>query len=509
MDKSSLVATEEQVFEDGTKERVTSWRETSESSPLKKTSTKRDPIKQTKNDAKLASLIYNINTDDSKEELRNILTGYDIIAVTTDLAHTHQDSHYQYQAVAAINYDTKEVIVITAGTRLTNGIKNITSDTRDNLYLGIGFYPQKIYAAQRLNDRILQKLGDDNIKDYHFHYTGHSLGATLSDSAATDMGIKLHKKSLLTKNKISTVTFDNPGSYTIVKSQLTSQYFQDKECEIKRHKNKMKEISKMKGSRLLGATFKQWLSKQEARSIEQMKHREILEELSKTKLTLNADWAKKINYKTFNNRPNLINTLDKQSGETFIIVPTEQTERNSFFTFVGWVASKCPVKIIKRILYVISYGSLTEQIAEHSIDNFINFLKEENGKLIYKNSKDAEPTSLDEAAYNIKPIKYEEKLFKELKKTIARRPKASPNHEEPDHSMTFESDDKSYGTRIEFTKDELNLAKENILKHSTQHIFDEIKNHFNDTQDHKHANSHKKPAKTPIAAQKKEKERKK
>lgn len=449
-------------------------------------------------DANLANLVYTVNSSEGRQELTSHLGDSEIYLITAQLENTAIEKTNEYQCLVLINNSAKEVTFVTAGTRIDKAITR-RADLRDDIRLSLGLLPLKAKAAQELNNLILEQLGDE-AKDYHFHYTGHSLGGALSDIAATDMGMKLHQQNILTKNKVSTVTFDNPGSYTLVKNQLTSRYLEKKQKEIKRHKDRMKEISKMKGSILLGATPEQRRAKETAKFDESARHKATLQQISETKLTLNHEWRNKISYKAFNNRPNLINTTDKQVGETFIIIPEGQKQRSSFFTFIGWVAHKSPVRIINKILQIISYGSLTEQIKEHGIENFVNVITKENGQLLYKNEKGGNPISLVDAAYNIKPVQYEKKLFESLKEIILKRKEGSTSHKEPDHSMTFEAEDKSSSSRIEFTHTELNKAKSHLKNQKIEHHAKDIKSylrqHINTTSSseslHKGTNSNSK-----------------
>ena len=57
----------------------------------------------------------------------------------------------------------------------------------------------------------LSKVRRDAIKGYEINFTGHSLGAVLSDLAATDMHIMLKKQGVgPAEYSMSSVTFDNP-----------------------------------------------------------------------------------------------------------------------------------------------------------------------------------------------------------------------------------------------------------------------------------------------------------
>jgi hypothetical protein len=412
-----------------------------------------DPASKLQRDSELASLIYGIRTKKGKEEVQTKLHGYEIFSITTDSKEKELNKG-RFQAVAAINRETKEVVVITAGTRLLD-IKNPTykelqhtlADAKDDLHLLMGSTPKKLKAAKTLNKRILKELGD-KVADYKFHYTGHSLGAFMSDVAATDMGIQLHQKGLLTKGKISTVTFDNPGAYTLVRDQLKELNQHDKTKEIKRHKAALKKISQSDNNKI---------------KKENQKHKDKLKKIEQERVKLNKEWREKVQYKAFNNRPNFINQNDKQVGEEFIIVPNNQKARSSFSQCMSWASKRVPIQAFKKIFNFFSYGSLIEQGKDHSIDNFIDVLKKEDGDLLYVKKGSKHPISLDDAAYNIKPRPYDAELFVKLKKKISKRPEG-PQAPQPDYSMTFKDPNTGLTTRIYFTKDELSRARRTPTK---------------------------------------------
>ena len=134
------------------------------------------------------------------------------------------------------------------------------------------YKPAKMNPAQILNDMILDSLGE-KAKDYKFHYTGHSLDAAMAEMQAVDMDIKLQQTGLKNpneKDQITAVTFENPGTKPIVEKM----------------------------------------------------YREA---------GLPEDSVKKLNFCEFNNRKNIINTLNAQSGTEYTIVPHSQKERNPNF----------------------------------------------------------------------------------------------------------------------------------------------------------------------------------
>lgn len=77
-------------------------------------------------------------------------------------------------------------------------------------------------TATEINDKLKSFLGDD-AKNYKISYTGYSAGAALADCAASNMSISLRNQhsdyqiqDQHQQNKISSITFDNPGTQTLI-----------------------------------------------------------------------------------------------------------------------------------------------------------------------------------------------------------------------------------------------------------------------------------------------------
>ncbi|MES2215286.1 MAG: lipase family protein, partial [Pseudomonadota bacterium] len=197
--------------------------------------------------------------------------------------------------------------------RTDGGMRDALSDLQDDAYMALGWPPKKFAAAKELNQLVLDNLGDE-AGDYSFHYTGHSLGAALSDLAATDMALKLQAQKLLTPGKISTITFDNPGSQYLVKKLLAPSG---------------QELSDLKDA---------------------------------------------VSYISINNKPNFINTMDEQTGDTYYLVPQEQWHTDPLLKLIGFCGKYVPNPALSFLLDIISYGPPEHQIKDHSMVNFVEAL---------------------------------------------------------------------------------------------------------------------------------------
>jgi hypothetical protein len=121
---------------------------------------------------------------------------------------------FAYRSAVFIDNDTKEVVIANAGTRPGLDSKGFY-DLTDDLRLALDMEPLKIEQAKQVNKRIIDLLGDD-IQNYNFSYTGHSLGAAIADMQAAHMDVELQERKIEVKG-ITTTTFDNPGAGKLVK----------------------------------------------------------------------------------------------------------------------------------------------------------------------------------------------------------------------------------------------------------------------------------------------------
>ena len=270
------------------------------------------------------------------------------------------------RSVIFLNEKTKEITIAIAGTRADQGIGRLKADLRDDARLALGWIPRKMDAVQKINETLINDLktnGIDNISEYKFHYTGHSLGAVMADCAATDMTLRLQHEHKIDvgKDQISTVTFDNPGAKTVVKN-ICADYkkkYPDAEIDI----DKVKEVA---------------------------------------------------NFKAINNRPNFINTLDKQVGDKFTLV--QDKPLSSFRLMCGYISDKCKIlPLVGRITRLMSMGSIQSQMSSHSLTNFQNVIvQKDQSHVAQLKSRHGQKISLDEAITGFEPIQYDQKVFAQI-----------------------------------------------------------------------------------------------
>lgn len=332
--------------------------------------------------AELAGSIYSNNSDLQSTLSSLVPEGGEVYILSSHDSVKEVDGNLR--SIVVFDRANKSVTVVTAGTRLGTTYGDMAADTKDDLKLGLGFQPDKKAAVQKLNALILDKLGEEK-SNYDFNYVGHSLGAVVSDIAATHMATKLAKQDISLQKKISTITFDNPGSYTLVNKML------------KKYKEKLKEKEK--------SFHKSIVPNDDS---EKSRHNVRKKTIDNIKLDDLVD------YRSFNNRENFINTNDKQAGKLYTIVPSDQKDRGGFSRMMGWLAEKMPGFIFKKIFKLMSYGSLLEQAKEHGTDNFISVLKDENGKILYHDADKKVEVNILDFLHNTKPLPYNEELFNHL-----------------------------------------------------------------------------------------------
>lgn len=241
------------------------------------------------NDALLAQEIYNIHTKaESKAHLQELVGDKMELVLFTDELLSNEAAHANhYRAALFVNNETKEIKVVTAGTRMEEGTEIQKSDLLDDTMLAAAQLPSKFKAAQALNEMIIENFGKD-LAGYTIHYTGHSLGAALSDMAAADMALRLKNADMLQKGKVSSTTFDNPGVKEIVAKMLPKDF----------NTSKLKEM---------------------------------------------------VHFEAYNNRDNFINTMGSQMDEKYDITPSTLESRgfvsNMIDTFVTPVCKAADIVI--------------------------------------------------------------------------------------------------------------------------------------------------------------------
>lgn len=322
--------------------------------------------------------------------------GYELFLMTD---HVQEVGEASFRCVAFMNQNTKEIVFATAGSRFGMDEKGI-ADIYDDALMVAHNKPRKMNPAQILNDMVLDSLGD-KAKEYKFHYTGHSLGAAMAEMQAADMDIKLTKKGLKAegkgeKDQISAVTFENPGTKPMIEK--------------------------------------------------------MYEEAGLPKENIS-----KLNFCEFNNRKNMINSLNEQTGRTYTIVPHSQKERNPSLTQMVFevvskiVGSEISPLLGKAIGLLAPGGILDDLKSEHTLDNFNEVFVKKEGKV---KGKEGEVISLEEAYTGVKPVKYDKDTAEELSKLK----KENGNIGKQTMSMTNADSMTGKITRLVFSNEELKKA---------------------------------------------------
>lgn len=171
-------------------------------------------LKQAIISAKLSQKIYSDESSFKHHELKEDLHEHDEVVMVTELLEKGPENHGSYRCGLIINHQTKKITMVIAGTRFDD-VKNMVQDLVDDLGLAFNVLPRKFKAIQAMHSMLLDNMGD-KIKEYDIHYTGHSLGAVLADLSAAHMAALLDWRGDLRAGAITTATFDNPGSESIV-----------------------------------------------------------------------------------------------------------------------------------------------------------------------------------------------------------------------------------------------------------------------------------------------------
>ncbi|ARD86646.1 hypothetical protein A3306_05735 [Rickettsia bellii] len=153
------------------------------------------------------SLARTLGTEEYKDTEKNLAnSGWEVLATSVDDKNTNQ---YGYKAVAFINRNTKEIHISSSGTIITEKY-----DLIDDARITFGRLPNKMLPVKAFVTKILEQVGgQENVIDYKFSTSGHSLGAIVSDLT----GIEIHSRGLKFEKS---VTFDNPGSKKVVENAI-------------------------------------------------------------------------------------------------------------------------------------------------------------------------------------------------------------------------------------------------------------------------------------------------
>ena len=261
---------------------------------------------------------------------------------------------HKYRAIVMIDDEAKKIVIANAGTRVSfsqndwlPNWKDLSSrasaDIADDARLLVGEEPLKISQAKKVNKKIIDLIGEDNIKNYEINFTGHSLGAAIANIQAAYFDVECQKRGIKHKN-ISSNTFDNPGAGNYVRDIY-------KKNELKR---KVKFHTFNNRANLINTNAPQ----AGKRYIIQPSDQKPLDE-TETRL---ASFAKFINH--------IFSTFFK--GVKIGI--------KKFVSFVCTLLD-VPKKFISKILKFISMGSISTQLKGHGIDEFDKVLVNKDGSV--------------------------------------------------------------------------------------------------------------------------------
>jgi hypothetical protein len=324
--------------------------------------------------------------------------GYELFLMTD---HVQDSKEASFRCAAFVNHLTKEIVFATAGSRFGLHQEGV-HDLMDDALLVAQGKPRKMNPAQILNDMTLDSLGEV-AKDYNFHYTGHSLGAAMAEMQAADMDIQLTKRGFKRpedREQITAVTFENPGTKSILE--------------------KMYEDA-----------------------------------------GLPKESVGKLNFCEFQNRGNIINSLNEQAGRTYLIVPNSQTERNpTMIQMIFEVIEKYTSDIspmLGKVFSLLAPGGLDNSlISDHSLANFDEVFVQRAGNV----QKNGNIISLEEAYSGIKPIQHDAQIVEKISSIQA----VNGNIGKQEFSMNKLSPETGNLDRIVFSKSELNAAINNLKK---------------------------------------------
>lgn len=294
-------------------------------------------------------------TDPELQEIADRLPKeYQMILCTDYLDDTKE---HMYKAAVFVNHKTKEVIFANAGTRFGLTMAG-AHDIYNDAYLVMEQMPPKLESAGILNQMILDSLGSA-ASEYKFHYTGHSLGAALSDMAAADMAIRCRQTGITLQTegeqKISTMTFENPGAQQVIRKMYKANGMDPNE------------------------------------------------------------YGKDVDYRGINNKKNLINQTTAHAGKMWeMVIGGDIIEQDLAQTFAQYLALKLEkiLPIISRIIEVLSFGNIGKQMDSHKLTHFDNVLCQNAGGTI----RDADIVKRDnayliEVLTRCKKVVFEEGIF--------------------------------------------------------------------------------------------------
>ena len=274
-----------------------------------------------KNNTIFTNIAYDVY-DDKKfsAKIENMPEGWELLARSNTDAST---SHFSYKACAFINHNTQELLIAHAGTDLKHG-----KDIIDDFWLWQGSHiPYKMSSIKSFIEKIEEKVGKEDIKNYKIETTGHSLGAILSDLCAVELK---SKKLEVTKS----TTFENPGSKKVIEKAIEKDIFSNQ---------------------------------------------------------ISFDQVKEIGFDIKNMKPNPINSLNPQLGTVSLVVTEENLksviqDQNELgqHNYFSYLTNKVG-NVAKSAANFLGISNRVQFISDHKLDNFIKHYNEENKELKIEN----------------------------------------------------------------------------------------------------------------------------
>ena len=135
---------------------------------------------------------------------------------------TH-DGATGYDGAAYVNDETKEIVVASAGHGFSFNPIDCVLDTLSALKIMAGYEPDQFKSLVNFTDKVLHYGGERG--DYKVTFTGHSMGAVLSDMMTASLAYKLSIGHVDPDqySDVKSVTFENIGSSYSLRNVLSKE----------------------------------------------------------------------------------------------------------------------------------------------------------------------------------------------------------------------------------------------------------------------------------------------
>lgn len=156
---------------------------------------------------KLSAIAYDANVE---KNINNALpTGYEFLYKASSVLKSYD--LYGYRGFAIINKDHKHIIISSSGTKASeaeNDYAALHADFQSDHQLIKATLPEQFQPLISFTTKIISDLGNE-AASYSYTFTGHSLGAALSELAVAEF---------IDKYDVNSEVFDNPGTLPIIES---------------------------------------------------------------------------------------------------------------------------------------------------------------------------------------------------------------------------------------------------------------------------------------------------